>query len=65
MTGEVLDGTVQIGGDSEGDFAGILEVLVLVHTKDSQAAGFYRHYGFEPSPVDDLTLMLLIKDIQP
>ena len=39
--------------------------LVLVHAKDSQASGFYRHYGFEPSPVDDLTLMLLIKDIQP
>ena len=39
--------------------------LVLVHAKDSRAAGFYRHYGFEPSPVDDMTLMLLMKDIQP
>ncbi|MDE0232055.1 MAG: GNAT family N-acetyltransferase [bacterium] len=39
--------------------------LVLVHAKDLQATSFYRHYGFEPSPVDDLTLMLLIKDIQP
>ena len=39
--------------------------LVLVHAKDSQAAGFYRHNGVEPSRVDDLTLMLLIKDIQP
>lgn len=38
--------------------------LVLVHAKDSQAASFYRHYGFEPSPVDKMTLMLLIKDIQ-
>ncbi len=38
--------------------------LVLVHAKDSQAARFYRHYGFESSPFDDLTLMLLIKDIQ-
>lgn len=28
------------------------------------AAGFYRRYRFEPSPIDDLTLMLLIKDIQ-
>ena len=37
--------------------------LVLVHAKDAEAADFYRHYGFEPSPVDDLTLMLLIKDI--
>ena len=39
--------------------------LVLVHAKNDQAASFYRHYGFEPSPIDELTLMLLIKDIQP
>ena len=39
--------------------------LVLVHAKDSRAAGFYRHFGFEPSPLDDLTLMLLVKDIRP
>ena len=38
--------------------------LVLVHAKDTHAARFYRHYGFQPSPVDDLTLMLLIKDIK-
>lgn len=37
--------------------------LVLVHAKDPQAAGFYRRFGFEPSPLDDLTLMLLTKDI--
>ena len=39
--------------------------LVLVHAKDSQSASFYRHFGFEPSPLDDLTLMLLVKDISP
>ena len=39
--------------------------LLLVHAKDPQAAGFYRHWGFEPSPIDDLTLMLLINDIRP
>ena len=39
--------------------------LVLVHAKDDQAASFYHHFGFEPSPIDDLTLMLLVKDIQP
>ncbi len=38
--------------------------LVLVHAKDSRAAGFYRHFGFEPSPIDELTLMLLINDIR-
>jgi len=36
---------------------------VLVHARNDQAASFYRHYGFEPSPIDDLTPMLLIKDI--
>ena len=39
--------------------------LVLVHAKDSRSASFYRYFGFEPSPVDDLTLMLLVKDINP
>jgi hypothetical protein len=29
-----------------------------------QAANFYHHHGFVPSPIDDLTLMLLTKDIQ-
>ena len=38
--------------------------VVLVHAKDPVAAGFYRQFGFEPSPIDDLTLMLLTKDIQ-
>lgn len=37
--------------------------LLLVHAKDAGAAVFYRKYGFEPSPVDDLTLMILVKDI--
>lgn len=39
--------------------------LVLVHAKDDQAASFYRRYRFEPSPIDKLTLMMLIKDIRP
>ena len=33
--------------------------LVLVHAKDEEARSFYSHYGFEQSPVDDLTLMML------
>lgn len=37
--------------------------LVLVHAKDSQAASFYMRFGFEVSPFDDLTLMMLVKDI--
>lgn len=37
--------------------------VLLVHAKDEEAAAFYRHYEFEPSPIDDLTMMLLVKDI--
>jgi GNAT superfamily N-acetyltransferase len=38
---------------------------VLVHAIDEKAKGFYRHFGFEDCAVDDLHLMLLIKDIAP
>ncbi|HEY1679512.1 MAG TPA: GNAT family N-acetyltransferase [Candidatus Sulfotelmatobacter sp.] len=37
---------------------------VLVHAIDETARGFYRHFGFEDCAVDDLHLMLLIKDIK-
>lgn len=37
--------------------------VVLVHAKNDDAAAFYERYGFERSPVDELTLMLLLKDI--
>jgi GNAT superfamily N-acetyltransferase len=37
--------------------------VLLVHAKNDEAAAFYRRYGFEPSPLDDLTLMLLVKDV--
>jgi GNAT superfamily N-acetyltransferase len=37
--------------------------VLLVHAKTEQVAAFYRRYGFEPSPIDDLTLMLLVKDV--
>lgn len=37
--------------------------VLLVHAKTAEVAAFYRRYGFEPSPIDDLTLMLLVKDI--
>ena len=37
--------------------------IALVHAANDTAAGFYRRYGFEPSPVDDLTLMVLVRDI--
>lgn len=34
--------------------------LVLVHAKDRQANDFYRHHGFVESPIDTLTLMMLL-----
>jgi GNAT superfamily N-acetyltransferase len=37
--------------------------LVLVHAKDEAAAAFSRTYGFEPSPMDELTLLRLVADI--
>jgi GNAT superfamily N-acetyltransferase len=36
---------------------------LLVHAKDQQAQAFYRRFGFEPSPVNELHLYLLMKDI--
>ena len=37
--------------------------VLLVHAKTAAVAAFYTRYGFEPAPLDDLTLMLLVKDI--
>ena len=35
---------------------------IFVHAKDEKARKFYKHFGFDPSPIDSLKLMLLIKD---
>jgi GNAT superfamily N-acetyltransferase len=37
---------------------------VLVHAKDQAARLFYQRYGFEPSPMDEMHLYLLIKDLK-
>jgi len=37
---------------------------ILTHAKDEKARAFYRKFGFEPSPVNELHLYLLIKDIK-
>jgi GNAT superfamily N-acetyltransferase len=37
---------------------------LLVHAIDEDARRFYLHFNFEPSPVDPLHLMLLIKDLR-
>jgi GNAT superfamily N-acetyltransferase len=42
------------------DYAGIR--AILVHAKDKKARTFYQKFDFEPSPIDPLHLMLLLKD---
>jgi len=42
------------------DIAGIR--AIFVSAKDERARLFYERFGFEPSPIDPLQLMLLIKD---
>ena len=37
---------------------------LLVHAIDEEARRFYRHFNFDPSPVDRMHLMLLIKDLR-
>jgi predicted N-acetyltransferase YhbS len=43
-------------------FAGIR--AIFVNAKDEKAQRFYERFDFEPSPVDPLKLMLLIKDAE-
>ena len=35
---------------------------ILVHAKNQKARNFYEQFDFEPSPIDPLKLMLLLKD---
>jgi hypothetical protein len=37
---------------------------VLVQAKDQAARAFYQRFGFEPLPIDELHLFLLMKDIK-
>lgn len=37
---------------------------VLVHAIDEQARKFYEQFDFEPSPIHELQLMLLMKDLR-
>jgi GNAT superfamily N-acetyltransferase len=38
--------------------------VVLVHAKNGSARTFYAEHDFEPSPVNPLQLMVLIKDVR-
>jgi GNAT superfamily N-acetyltransferase len=45
--------------------ADVIGVRALaVHAKDDQAAAFYRHFGFVPSPTDARHLFMIITDIR-
>jgi hypothetical protein len=37
---------------------------ILTHAKDEKAKTFYSKFGFEPSPVQELHLHLLMKDVR-
>ncbi len=37
---------------------------ILTHAKDENAKAFYQRFGFEPSPVHDLHLCILMKDVR-
>ncbi|HVN20306.1 MAG TPA: GNAT family N-acetyltransferase [Dongiaceae bacterium] len=37
---------------------------VLVHAIDESAKRFYQHFDFEPSPIHEFQLMLLMKDLR-
>jgi hypothetical protein len=37
---------------------------VLVQATDTSARSFYLRFGFSPSPVDEMRLMLLMKDLR-
>ena len=37
---------------------------IIVHAIDDDAVHFYEHFNFSPSPNDDRTLMILMKDVR-
>jgi GNAT superfamily N-acetyltransferase len=37
---------------------------VMVHAIDEAARRFYKHFEFEPSPMDPFQLLLLLKDLR-
>lgn len=37
---------------------------MAVHAKDEEARAFYSRFGFEPSPIEQLHLYMLVKDLQ-
>lgn len=48
--------------EQAADIAGLR--ALVAHAKDEEAAAFYAHFGFEPSPTDPLHMYVLLKDIR-
>ena len=59
--GKALLKNALIQVDFAADIAGAR--ALLVHAIDEEAGKFYVHFGFEISPVNEYTLMLLMKDL--
>ena len=38
--------------------------VILVHALNDRAKAFYEKYGFKPSPINELILMVTLKDIK-
>lgn len=36
--------------------------LLLIHAKDEEAKTFYAHFGFVESPIDSMTMMMLLRN---
>lgn len=36
---------------------------ILVHAMDDDAVSFYKHMGFRPSPIDEMTLMASLREV--
>jgi GNAT superfamily N-acetyltransferase len=54
--------------DALGRTLQVAEVIgvraLAVHAKDDEAAAFYQHFGFTPSPTDARHLFMIVKDIR-
>lgn len=38
--------------------------LLLAHALNAKARKFYEHFGFEPSPTDEMNMQIIVKDVQ-
>lgn len=60
--GQALVKEALIRAERAADVIGVR--AVLVHAIDEKARRFYEHFNFEPSPLDPLQLLLLMKDLR-